>query len=254
MAENIKTLNLDQKLLELRRYVDVVRKSKRGYGYTYPSIVEMRAKLKAGMDKLQILLEPHYVLGSQRITPDHYQKPKVLKDGTVIDETIHEFVVSQDIIWKWIDVASGQTKEIPWPSCGEQSDPSQAQGGAFTYAQRQFLTQYFQIATPDDDPDQYRSQKEQAEQEAMLAVARQIVTKINAHVHGYLAIHQNSDDARKTVTTLIKQYVRNGSKPSVDYNTYLTDPATAGKLLEALQKQLPLTGADDEHIKNGGKQ
>ena len=251
MAEDTSAMNLNRKLFELRQYVDVVKKSKKGYGYTYPSIVEMLAKLKAGMDKLQLLLEPHYVPGSQKITPDHYEKPKVLKDGTVIQEVVHEFVVSQEIIWTWIDVESGETKEVPWPSCGEQSDPSQAQGGAFTYAQRQFLTQYFQIATPDDDPDKYRSQKEEAEQEAELAVTRQIVTKIDAHVHGYLDIHENSDEARKKVSALIKQYVRNGSKPSVDYNTYLTDPVVAGKLLEELQKQLPIIGVDQ--VKAGTK-
>ena len=50
---------------------------------------------------------------------------------------------------------------------------------------------------------------------------------------------------------MIKQYVRNGSKPSVDYNTYLTDPMVAGKLLEELQKQLPIIGVDQ--VKAGTK-
>ena len=57
--------------------------------------------------------------------------------------------------------------------------------------------------------------------------------------------------SRKTVSALIKQYVRNGSKPSVDYNTYLTDPMVAGKLLEELQKQLPIIGVDQ--VKAGTK-
>lgn len=254
MAEETKVMNLNKKLFELRAYVDVVKKSRKGYGYTYPSIVEILAKLKAGMNKLQLLLEPHYVLGSQTITPVHYERPKVLKDGAVIQEVVHEFIVSQEIIWKWIDIESGETKEVPWPSCGRQSDPSQAQGGAFTYAQRQFLTQYFQIATPDDDPDNYRSQKEDAEREAELAVAREIVTKIDAHVHGYLDIHENTDEAKKKLSALIKKYVRNDGKPSVDYNNYLTNPVVAGQLLEELQKHLPIIRKSEvgDANKNGG--
>lgn len=113
--------------------------------------------------------------------------------------------------------------------------------------QRQFLTQYFQIATPDDDPDYYRSQKEEAEVEANMAVTKQIVTKIDAHVHSFLDANDNSDTARKALTELVKKYVRNGSKPSADYMNYLTDPEVAAQLLEELQKQCPIG-------KDGGKQ
>lgn len=244
MSENTNTMNLNKKLFELRKYVDVVKKSKKGYGYTYASIVEILAKLKAGMDKYGLLLEEECVHGSQKIVIDHYEKPKVLKDGKTIQEVVHEFVVSQDIIFTWIDVDSGEFRQVPWTCCGEQSDPSQAQGGGFTYAQRQFLTQYFQIATPDDDPDYYRSQKEEAEVEANMAVTKQIVTKIDAHVHSYLDANDNSEAARKTLTELVKKHVRNGNKPTADYMNYLTDPQVAARLYEELQQQCP--------IKDGG--
>ena len=101
MSENTNTMNLNKKLFELRKYVDVVKKSKNGY--TYASIVEILAKLKAGMDKYGLLLEEECVHGSQKIVIDHYEKPKVLKDGKTIQEVVHEFVVSQDIIFTWID-------------------------------------------------------------------------------------------------------------------------------------------------------
>lgn len=253
MSENnASTMNLNKKLFELRKYVDVVKKSKKGYGYTYASIVEILAKLKAGMDKYQLLLEEECVHGSQKIIIDHYEKPKVLKDGSTIQEVTHEFVVSQDIIFTWVDVETGESKQIPWTCCGEQADPSQAQGGGFTYAQRQFLTQYFQIATPDDDPDYYRSQKEEAEAEANMAVTKQLVTKIDTHVHSYLDANNNSDEARKKLTDLVKKYVRNGTKPSADYVNYLTDPTTAAMLLEELKKQCPLENGQQNTDTEGG--
>lgn len=248
--ENTNVMNLNKKLFELRKYVDVVKKSKKGYGYTYASIVEILAKLKAGMDKYGMMLEVECVHGSQKVITDHYEKPKPLKDGTIITDVVHEFIVSQDLIFTWIDVESGESKQIPWTCCGEQSDPSQAQGGGFTYAQRQFLTQYFQIATPDDDPDYYRSQKEEAEVEANMAVTKQIVSKIDEHVHAYLDANDNSDTSRKKLTDLVKKYVRNGNKPTADYMNYLTDPTVAAKLLEELGSQCPIVS---EQENKGGK-
>ena len=130
MSENNAPMNLNRKLFELRKYVDVVKKSKKGYGYTYASIVEILAKLKAGMDKYGLLLEEECVHGSQKIVIDHYEKQKATKNGDVIQEVVHEFVVSQDIIFTWIDVDSGESRRVPWTCCGEQADPSQAQAAA----------------------------------------------------------------------------------------------------------------------------
>ena len=236
--------SLDKKLFELRNYVDVVKKSKSGYGYKYASIVEILAKLKAGMEKKQLLLEPYYSPGTMRFSIDHYEKSKTKPDkagnSETTSETVHEFIVQQEMIWRWTDLETGETKDIPWAAIGEQADPSQAQGGALTYAQRQFLTQYFQIATPEDDPDNYRSKKEQAEEEARQAIVQPIIARIDAHVHAWLDRCENSDAARKQIGDLIRQYVRNGSKPTADYLNHLSDPQIAADLLAALQSKCPL--------------
>lgn len=243
--ELTKTLNF--KLFELRKYVDVVKKSKSGYGYKYASIVEILAKLKAGMERKLLLLEPLYVPGTQKVTIDHYEKTKVKTDKagnkTPETETVHEFIVQQEMIWRWTDLESGETKEIPWAAVGEQADPSQAQGGALTYAERQFLTQYFQIATPEDDPDNYRSQKAEAEEDAQYEAAQQIITKIDAVVHAYLDASGNSDESRKKLTAIIKKYVKKpDGKPSADYINDLTNPTIAEKLLAELEKQTDIRG------------
>lgn len=47
------------------------------------------------------------------------------------------------------------------------------------------MLKFFQIATPDDDPDNWRSKKEEAEQEAEMAIVRPIITKIDDHVKAY---------------------------------------------------------------------
>ena len=255
-----KSLNLDKKLFDLRKYVDVVQKTEEGYGYSYTSIVEILAKLKAGMDKKKLLLEPIYTPGSQKVTIDHYEKTKTKRDKsgneTTTTELVHEFIVQQEMVWRWTDIETGETKEIPWSAIGEQSDPSQAQGGALTYAQRQFLTQYFQIATPKDDPDYYLSKKEEAEADAELAMVAQIVTKIDAYVSSYLDANGNSDDARKKIAAEIRKYVvdENG-KPTAKYADNLTDTDSANKVLNAVMKMSTETKSTPAKTakKDGGK-
>ena len=255
-----KPLSLDRKLFELRKYVDVIQKTEEGYGYTYTSIVDILAKLKAGMEKKKLLLEPIYVPGTQKITIDHYEKPKRSKDKAgnyeVFNELVHEFIVQQEMIWRWTDIETGETKEIPWSAIGEQSDPSQAQGGALTYAQRQFLTQYFQIATPKDDPDYYTSKKEEAEAEAELAMVAPIITKIDAYVSSYLDANGNSDAARKKIAAEIRKYVTDDNgKATAKYADNLTDVDTASKVLDAVMKMNTETKSAPEKPagKNGGK-
>lgn len=253
MTETRQPMRLNNKLFTLRKYVDVVKKSKSGYGYKYASIEEILAKLKAGMEKYHVMLEPHYIPGTAVIQIDHYEKTKQTKNGDTIKDLTHEFIVQQEIIWRWIDLDSGEEKDIHWIAYGEQADPSQALGGAMTYAQRQFLTQYFQIATPESDPDNYRSQKEEAEAEANYEVTQQIIKKIDEHVTAYLELNENTDEAKKALSVIVKKYVKNGSKPTADYRNHLTDPQIAAILLEQLQASCPLTTIKEEEKKSGGK-
>lgn len=247
-------MNLNEKLFALRKYVDVVKKSKSGYGYKYASIEEILAKLKAGMEKYRVMLEPHYVPGTASIEIDHYEKTKQAKNGGTIQDVTHEFIVKQEIFWRWIDLESGEYKDIPWIAYGEQADPSQALGGALTYAQRQFLTQYFQIATPESDPDKYRSQKQEAEDEVNYEVTQQIIKKIDEHVMSYIDKNKNADEAKKALSSVVRKYVKNGSKPTADYRNYLTDPQVAAVLLDQLQATCPIDEETNEsEKKDGGK-
>ena len=102
------------------------------------------------------------------------------------------------------------------------------------------MLKFFQIATPDDDPDNWRSKKEEAEQEAEMAIVRPIITKIDDHVKAYLNANENEASARKALIEVVKKYVKDGNKPTADYMNYLTDPTVAGELLEELQKQFPI--------------
>ena len=83
-----------------------------------------------------------------------------------------------------------ETLEVPWYVVGSQQDPAQALGSGLTYGLRQFLTQFFQIATLDDeDPDSWRSKQQSAEETEDRLVAEKIVEQIHELVTKHLESH-----------------------------------------------------------------
>lgn len=240
-------LNLVQKLAKIREMVEVLRKNKSGYNYKYVTEDEILARVAAGMKKYGVSLTPSVVPGTLVVSPYHYVKTKNTKSGDQLKEDVNEILVQAEASFTWTDNDKPSEKiVVPWAIVGQQSDASQALGSALTYANRYFMLKFFQVATPDDDPDNWKDKKEEAEHEAELVVTRQIITKIDAHVRGYLDANDNTDEARKTLTELVKKYVRNGNKPSADYVSHLTDPDVANKLLEALKTKLPIVADADE--------
>lgn len=247
-------LNLVQKLAKIREMVEVLRKNKSGYNYKYVTEDEILARVAAGMKKYGVSLQPSVVPGTLFVSPINYTKTKTTKSGEQLKEEINETLVHAELIFTWVDCDNtDDTLVIPWALVGQQGDASQAFGSGLTYANRYFMLKFFQIATPDDDPDNWRSKKEEAEQEAELAVVRPIITKIDEHVNAYLEANGNSTDARKAMIEVIKKYVKNGSKPTADYMNYLTDPTVAATLLETLQKQFPI-GAKAKTTKKEGNE
>ena len=246
MAET--KLNLVQKLAKMREMVEVLRKNKAGYNYKYVTEDEIMAKVAAGMKKYDVSLIPSIVQGTLVVTPCHYEKTKITKSGEVIKEAINEVLVYGEMLFTWVNNEDRSDHiQVPWVLVGRQSDASQTLGSALTYANRYFMLKYFQIATPDDDPDNWRGKKEEASQEADRAAVQQVITKIDAYIRGYIdANGDNVDEARKNIAGVVKKYVRNGAKATVDYQTHLTDMETAGKLLEALQNEFKFSNEEGE--------
>lgn len=220
MAE---TMNLYQKLAKIRKQVEVIQKNKSGYGYKYVTEDEILAKITVFMDRYRISLVPSVVPGTANVVPYTYKKTKSTKSGEIYEEINNEILVSADMSWSWInDDAPEERITVPWVMVGQQTDASQAFGSGLTYAARYFLLKYFNIATPDDDPDNFRSKQKNAEREEDRMVASQIVERLDGYIRGYLAANPGDKDA---VKTLVTKYVKSG-----DY-TKIVESALAAKLL-----------------------
>lgn len=215
MAEE--KLNIYQKLAKVRRVVEVVQKNKSGYGYKYVSDDELLAKITGTMDKYGLSLVPAIVSDSFNVTPYTYVKSK-----KGIDETVNEILVNADMVFRWVNNDDpDEFINIPWALVGQQADASQAFGSGLTYSYRYFLLKYFGVATPEDDPDNWRSKQKAAESEEDKAIAAQIIGNFDMKVRDYLASHK---DKSAEVKELVTKYVKSG-----DYFK-ITESALAMKL------------------------
>lgn len=231
MAEK---MNIYQKLAKIRKPVEVIKKNRKGYGYTYVDEEEILSKITGLMGKYGVSLVPNITHGSAVVEPYHYTKTKTTKDGTPYEEHVNEVLVRADMDWIWINDENPEDRVIvPWLFVGTQSDASQAFGSALTYASRYFLLKYFNVATSDDDPDNWRSRQREAESEEDRLIAEKIVDQIHALVTEHLAV---APEDKQNVIAITKKYVKENGKASANYYAIETS-AVASELLNALKAE-----------------
>lgn len=217
-------LNIYQKLAKVRKAVEVVQKNKSGYGYKYVTEDELLAKITGAMDKYGLSLIPSVVPGSFKTEPYTYTKSK-----KGVDEIVNEMLVTADMTFRWVNNDDpDEFVNVPWAMTGHQADASQSFGSALTYAYRYFLLKYFGVATPEDDPDNWRSKQKAAEAEEDKAIAAQVIEAFDKKLREFLA---NNKDKSAAVKEFVTKYVKNG-----DYFK-ITESALAMKLTEEFDKK-----------------
>ena len=188
------TGNIYQKLAKVRKQVEVIRKNKSGYGYKYVTEDEILAKISVFMDKYHLSLVPSIQSGTTRVEPYTYKKTKTTGKGEFYEENNNEILVSADMTWSWVNNDNPEERiDVSWALVGQQSDASQAFGSGLTYSSRYFLLKYFNIATPDDDPDNFRSKQRAAEAAEDKMIAEGIIQSFDETVKHFL--ESNKDKA-----------------------------------------------------------
>lgn len=236
----IEEMSIYQKLAGIRKMVEVIRKNKSGYNYKYVSEDEILAKVTAGMDKYHVLLYPGIVPQTMGVTPYSYTKVKGVKGGGSVEEQVNEVLVNADMTFTWVNLDNHtDTLEVPWTLVGQQSDASQAVGSGLSYLNRYFLLKFFQIATPDDDPDNWRSKKMEAAQQEEKKLVEGMIEEIGGMVSEYFQAITDEEKlkrARGDLADVIRKYVKDAKgKPSGDYRN-LKDMKTATEVFEAVKK------------------
>ncbi|KAA1803617.1 hypothetical protein FXB61_005731 [Bacillus cereus] len=137
-------MNLWQKLVAIRKEIDVFKKNGKSYGYDYVTGSQILHKIKKNMDELQVILMPK--MGEHKTWQYSYKNQK--------GREITDFVIEGDGFYEWINAEKPEEREtIPWKFFGQQDDVSKAYGSALTYSERYFLLKFFGIPTDEDDAD-----------------------------------------------------------------------------------------------------
>lgn len=234
MAEK-QPLNIYQKLAKIRKPVEIIKKNKKGYGYTYANEELILSKITGLMERYEVSLIPSIVPGTGHAEAYQYSKTKVDKTGKPYEEHIPEVMVTADMEWRWINNENPEDCiVVPWFMVGSQADASQSFGSALTYSTRYFLLKYFNVATSDEDPDEYRRRQAEAEAEEDRLIAEKIVNQIHEKVQEFLI---SNPDKRSDILALTKKYAKDNGKPSANYFV-IQDPKVASELLQALESDI----------------
>lgn len=216
-------LNIYQKLAKIRKQVEVIQRNKKGYGYTYVSEDEILAKISGFMDKYALSLIPSVVHNSSIVSPYSTKKTKSTNKGEIYEENVNEVLVSADMVFTWVNNESPEERvDVPWILVGHQSDGSQSFGSGLSYAMRYFLLKFFNIATPDDDPDKWRSKQRAAGAAEDKMIAEEIISSFDTLVKDYLA---SNPDKAEEVKKFVAKYVKGGNYFAI------TESVLASKLI-----------------------
>ena len=228
-------LNIYQKLAKLREQVEVIQRNKEGYGYMYVSEDAILAKISVGMKQQNLVLVPNIVPGTTSVEEMHYDKNKWTKDGKPYVEHNVEHVVKADMTYTWIDTENPENKlDVGWSMVGQQPDASQAFGSGLSYAGRYFLLKFFNVATPNDDPEGFRKRQKETEEEEAKRVTEVMIEQLDALVKKTIADGVSASDVKEFM-------VKNGIKNANYFQ--VKDPEEAGRLLAAF---------NEKFVKNGG--
>ncbi len=219
-----KQLNLQQKLAKIRAISEVAKKSKKGYNYTYTDITEILANVTAGMKKYSVSLMPSIVPNTSNVRKIVFENTKFTKTGEQYINHSEEMLFGAEMLFTWVNDENPEEHiDVTWFATASMPDASQAQGSAMTYAMRQFLTSFFQIAQSDYDVDAYRSKQKEAEVSEDRAIAEGIIAEFDKILKEWLA---DNRDKEEDVKKFLKKYVKNANYFQIK------EPALAAKLLE----------------------
>lgn len=213
-SSEIAKMNLWQKLAKVRDTADVVAKNRAGYGYKYATEDEILAKVTAGMTKYHLSIYPqidqaHFTIERHDFVKKKYDKAR----SEWIDDPQSEYCVRGWINFLIVnDDRPEEQTVIPWVLVGSQADDSQAFGSALTYSVRYYFLKFFGIATPDDDPDEWKRKKNEAANAEEAAAVATVVSQIDALVRA-----NTTEENKADIAAVIKKHLKIDGKPSVNY-------------------------------------
>lgn len=227
-------LNIYQKLAKVREHVEVLHKDKEGHNYTYVDSETILACITGTMKDLGISLIPRILPGTTHVDPCPYTTTKFTKDGQQYEDRKNEVIIRADMEYHWVNDENPEERIIvPWTLIGQQTNASQAFGSGLTYCGRYFLLEYFNVATTEDDPDNWRSKQQEAAEMESREIAKRIDEQIVQMINAQL---EKDADKRPKVIEIVKKYAKDKNGRSTNNPLIITDPAVSAALMKELKE------------------
>jgi len=136
------TKNLYQKLLEVRKQVQYIKKSADGYKFKYASEGDILSAIRPMMDEQGVWLEMEMLSMKEVECQSIVQGKVVTSQGLRVE---FEF--------KWVNCEKPEEVIVKHMAVQDAETCIKTIGSLYTYANRYFLYKFFSVATDKDDPD-----------------------------------------------------------------------------------------------------
>lgn len=214
------TMNIYQKLVEVRKSVPYLKKENEGQQFNYVSSSQTIGAVRQKLDELCIFLEVRVL--NREIIPFveeiEYKGQKKIRT---------KYRVDLDLEYVWVNGENPSERiSIPWAASGiDIGDSSKAIGKALTYAEKYFFLKAFNIATDKEDADIFQDRIEKSiieipsdkEKEQLLTLAARfgsLYNKTQAEVLASMHIKNVDSLSKKQVqefTNSLTQWIANES-------------------------------------------
>lgn len=189
-----KTLN--EKILELKKIVSIMKKNSEGHGYNFVNEESILLAINDKMIEFGLKLTPCIVPGTLHSEIVNYKNSKG-QDKT-------DVLVRSEMQFTWEDIFTKEKEIINWGLVGQQADGSQALGSGLTYSNRYFLLKYFNVATSENDPDKIRSEMQAEEERKKLS---SIQTKIKKTLEKLMKKYQTQENIYNALNTTKEKFL-----------------------------------------------
>jgi len=142
-------MNLEEKIIEIRKCVKYLQKDKQGYQYKYVTGSAVLGAIRDKMDELKVICITEII--ETTVDSDF-----IVLDSKGVKNNYH--VIKHKMNKVWLDAETNKSITVPWFGCGQDQDISKADGKALTYSERYFFLKFFNIATDEIDPDKFQEE------------------------------------------------------------------------------------------------
>lgn len=144
-------MNIYQKLVEVRKSVDYLKKESNSNQYAYTGSAQVLASVRDKINEMGLLLIPR-ITDKNLLTEtiEYVEKDKPKKTTTYFTEL--------NMTFTWINSENPDEQiECPWYAQGVDIAGEKGVGKALTYAEKYFILKFFNIPTDKDDPDTFQN-------------------------------------------------------------------------------------------------